>query len=110
MWYVRSDGGVSDYVDSGIGVSHSYGRTISPATVFPSYACFVNPDGDVYYYVDNIYDSYGLNSPNTHNSGYAWYVTSTGYVREYGINSVDGSYGYILIHIRVYFLASITIL
>ena len=43
-------------------------------------------------------------------SNYAYYIHPEGDIRMSYVNGYDISYGYILIHIRVYFLASITIL
>lgn len=51
-----------------------------------------------------------IRSPDRRDGNYAYYIHPEGDIRISYVNGYGISYGYILIHIRVYFLASITIL
>lgn len=92
-------------------IHYSYGK--SPYTDSSIVAYFVLQSGVVYDLRNGIYsvnDSYGRRSPIIGDSMGALQVWANGMTLESYRNMVAGSYGYILIHIRVYFLANVTIL
>lgn len=64
----------------------------------------------IIYNFDDVVSSYGRRSPIIGDSMGALQVWANGMTLESYRNMVAGSYGYILIHIRVYFLANVTIL
>ena len=91
-WHVWSDGDVINHNVSNI----SYGRIISPVTVWNGDVCRISTSGDVDYYdygyIVGVDNSYGRRSLNTNNEDGAWYVFPDGDVY-YSYCVYIGSYG-----------------